>query len=106
MKSDIEFYSSRLPRLYETEDIPEEEKLVPLVFVSDAGWKWYPVEFDPDDHLFFGLVEGWEEEWGYFSLDELEEVHLSVSPLRIHIFETPQTLAEVRKTLNKKEELL
>jgi hypothetical protein len=34
---------------------------------------WYATEFDGED-LFFGLVDGLEKEFGYFSLSELESV--------------------------------
>jgi Protein of unknown function (DUF2958) len=33
---------------------------------------WYATEFDGQD-TFFGLVQGFEEELGYFSLHELAE---------------------------------
>ena len=36
-----------------------------------GDWTWYATEFDPDSRMFFGLVDGFEREWGYFSLDEL-----------------------------------
>jgi hypothetical protein len=33
---------------------------------------WYAIEYDPKERMFFGYVEIFEGEWGYFSLDELE----------------------------------
>ena len=36
---------------------------------------WYATEYDPTTKTFFGYVSifgGWNDEWGYFSLDELE----------------------------------
>jgi hypothetical protein len=42
-------------------------------FTPDSNWIWYPTEFDGDD-LFFGLVDGFEMELGYFALSELEGV--------------------------------
>jgi hypothetical protein len=41
-------------------------------FTPDSNWTWYAVEYDPDAKLFFGLVDGFEMELGYFSLTELE----------------------------------
>jgi|SRR5699024_2144028 len=68
----------KLPKLYETEDVPTEEKVAQVKFFSITnGWTWYGVEYDPNEKLFFGLVEGWETEWGYFSLEELEAVNAS-----------------------------
>ncbi len=39
-------------------------------FYPDFSWTWYAIEFDGDD-LFFGLVDGFERELGYFRLSEL-----------------------------------
>lgn len=41
-------------------------------FYPDFSWSWYAIEFDGDD-LFFGLVDGFERELGYFRLSELLE---------------------------------
>ena len=41
---------------------------------SGAG-TWYATEYDPNDKMFFGYVSifgDWNDEWGYFSLSELE----------------------------------
>ena len=43
-------------------------------FTPDSSWSWYALEFDPEERMFFGLVIGFEQELGYFSLDELEAV--------------------------------
>ena len=40
-----------------------------------GGWTWYATEFDGED-TFFGLVKGFEDEWGYFSLSELQSIKL------------------------------
>ena len=65
----------KLPKLYDTENVPESDKvLVVKYFCPWNSWTWYGVEYNPDERLFFGYVEGFEKEWGYFSLDELEEV--------------------------------
>ena len=42
------------------------------LFTPDSSWTWYVTEFDPEERLFFGLVIGFEQELGYFSLTELE----------------------------------
>lgn len=64
----------KLPKLYTTESIPTDEKVaVVKFFTPDSSWTWYAVEFDGED-IFFGLVDGHEKEWGYFSLSELQSV--------------------------------
>lgn len=61
---------ANLPGLYETEGQPLEDHVLEVKFFC-ANWTWYAAEYDPADRLFFGWVEGFEGEWGYFSLDEL-----------------------------------
>ena len=68
-----EWLKAQFPKLYSTEHTSD-----PLVickyFTPDAQWTWYATEFDGED-TFFGLVEGFEPELGYFSLAELQSVH-------------------------------
>ncbi len=66
---------SRLPALYATEAVPAEDKVAQVRFFTPwAGWTWLGIEFDPADRVFFGLVVGFETEFGNFSLDELVAV--------------------------------
>lgn len=62
----------RLPKLYETEHAKDPVVQVKF-FTPWTFWTWYATEFDGED-LFFGLVDGFEREWGYFSLAELEAI--------------------------------
>lgn len=39
-------------------------------FYPDFDWTWYGIEFDGED-IFYGYVEGFEGEYGNFSLSEL-----------------------------------
>lgn len=40
----------KLPRLYETEEIPTDEKVVQVKFFCITnGWTWYGVEYDPEE---------------------------------------------------------
>ncbi len=50
-------------------------------FTPDSNWTWWAFEFDGDD-TFFGLVQGFEEELGTFSLAELESV---TGPFGLHV---------------------
>lgn len=62
----------RLPKLKDTEN--EKDPIVQVKFFSPwMNWSWYVIEFDGDD-VFFGRVEGFEREWGYFNLSELESL--------------------------------
>ena len=65
-----------IPRLYETETIPADDKLIYFHFFI-FGFDWYIAEYDGDD-LFFGyaiLNEDWQNaEWGYISFSELASI--------------------------------
>ena len=63
---------NRLPPLYATQEVPDPVVQVKF-FTPWTGWTWYATEFDGVD-TFFGYVQGLEDEWGYFSLSELEQV--------------------------------
>ena len=60
-----------LPPLYGQEGTPD-----PIVyarfFTPDSNWTWLATEFDPEEGRFFGLVDGFARELGYFLLEELE----------------------------------
>ena len=62
----------RLPKLRETEG--QDYPIVQVKFFTpDSSWTWFAIEFDGKD-LFYGLVDGHCQEYGYFSLAELESV--------------------------------
>lgn len=64
-----------VPALYATEETPLADKTVHVKFFTPwSGWTWYLIEYDAADRLGFGLVDGLEAEFGYFSLDELEAI--------------------------------
>lgn len=55
-----------------------DNQTVPLsqikeVWESVSGWYWFVTEYH-EGSLAFGLVRGWETEWGYFDLDELRRL--------------------------------
>ena len=54
----------------------ERDPLIIAKFFNPAGaGTWYASEYDPDRRIFFGYVSifgDWNDEWGSFSLDELE----------------------------------
>lgn len=62
-----------LPPLHGTEN--ESDPIARVKFFTPwSNWTWYATEFDGED-TFFGLVDGFEKELGYFSLGELTSVH-------------------------------
>jgi Protein of unknown function (DUF2958) len=61
----------QLPKLYTQEKEPDA--IAHVKFFDPCGsWTWYATEFDGED-MFFGLVSGFDEELGYFTLSELQE---------------------------------
>jgi hypothetical protein len=58
-----------LPPLGAGDDDDSATALV-MFHSHDTHWKWFASEFDGDD-IFFGVVDGFEVEYGYFSLSEL-----------------------------------
>lgn len=65
-----------IPRLYESEAVPLENKLIHLHFFI-GGCDWYVAEFDGKDSLFgFAILnqDNQNAEWGYFSLSELKSL--------------------------------
>ena len=67
----------RIPGLYTQEG--ERDPIVQVKFFS-SSWTWYATEFCPHDERFFGWVEGMENEWGYFTLQELTETMIHGIP--------------------------
>ena len=65
-----------IPKLYTQEQV--DDPIVYLKFFDPSGsWTWFATEGERQsdgDFLFFGRVDGFESEFGYFSLRELESV--------------------------------
>jgi hypothetical protein len=65
----------QLPKLHEQEG--SDDHFVYIKYFFPAGnWTWFVTEGEPqdDDFLFYGYVIGLDEEWGYFTLKQLEEI--------------------------------
>ena len=62
----------QLPAMRATEGQGKEAVAQVKFFTPDSNWTWYGVEYDESQRMFYGLVDGFEKELGYFSLDELE----------------------------------
>lgn len=78
MKLITKVIEKRLPKLYSTENVEAEKKVAVFKFFAPwCNWRWYVVEgdkLDDGDFMFFGYVQGHENEWGYFLLSELEAI--------------------------------
>lgn len=70
----------QIPRLYDTEHIPTQDKLIYLHFFI-GGSDWFVAEFDGDDTFFGYVILNSDQqcaEWGYFSFSELKEVKVGM----------------------------
>lgn len=62
-----------IPKLHKQDSKGLNAVVYVKFFTPDSNWTWYATEFDGVD-IFFGLVDGLEKEFGYFSLTELQSV--------------------------------
>lgn len=71
-------------------------------FHPAGSWTWYATEYDPKEKMFFGYVKGFEDEFGYFSLAEMESIK---GPLGLGIerdlYFKERTLKEVLNAVGK-----
>ena len=79
MKLLTETIKKAMPALYSTE-LPTADrprKFICKFFDPCGSWSWYVMEGEERENgnwMFYGLVDGFEKEWGYFTLHELESV--------------------------------
>ena len=78
MKLLTEQIKNALPKLGDTESTAMGERDIVCKFFDPCGsWTWYVIEgeeTEDGDWQFFGLVDGFHKEYGYFTLSELESV--------------------------------
>ena len=86
----------RVPELYSQEDIDLEDKVVHAAYIIPfrSNWTWYMTEYDRESGDAFGLVVGFEPEWGYFNIEELKELQAQ----RLILEDFPKTFREIRDT--------
>lgn len=92
---------SKFPKLGDTERLdPKDIPIIAKFFDPCGSWTWYATEGERvgNDFIFFGLVRGFDNELGNFTLSELQEVK---GPLGLGIERDlhfgKHTLAEVMK---------
>lgn len=69
--------TDEIPKLYETEDIPAEKKIIYQKWeIPQIGFYWFIAELDKKENIAYGyanLNDDQFAEWGYISIDELRE---------------------------------
>lgn len=88
---------SSLPKLRQQSDSADPIVYVKFFFPA-SGWTWFVTEgeAETEDFLFFGHVIGFESEWGYFTLRELEEVEVSGLRVERDLFFEPMPFTKCR----------
>lgn len=92
-----------LPRLYEQQSV-DDPIVYAKFFFPGGGWTWFVTEGQPegDDFTFFGYVIGFEAEWGYFALSELEEVNVKGILIERDSYFEPSKLSACLSDLKKR----
>ena len=104
MKLLTEEIRKQLPPLYSQEKLAGKAVAYVKFFTPDSNWTFWATEFDGED-LFFGLVEGFCKEFGYFSLSELESIRGPYGlAVERDLWWKPKTLEEIAPELFRPEE--
>ena len=88
----------QIPKLYSQEHVKMQEKTVHAKFFFPAGnWTWFVTEGEDegDDYVFFGYVIGFEAEFGYFTLNELENINVNGLTVERDLHFKPGKFADV-----------
>ena len=90
-----------IPALYANENVKDYDDVLAIakLFSPYSRWTWYITEWQAETGLCFGLVEGFESEIGYFSLDELAEATVfgGVPAVERDLYWEPKTLGKIRR---------
>jgi len=102
----------KLPALYSQDGKGGKAVVYTKYFTPSSDWTWYATEGEAVlddsgseiDFQFFGLVDGFEKELGYFNLSELEAVKGPLGlPIERDLYFQPKTLEEIAPEMFKKE---
>ena len=83
-----------------SQDGVKDPIVVAKYFNPTGGQTWYATEYDPQDRIFFGYVSlfgDYNDEWGSFSLDELESfTGMFGLGIERDIYQDPQPISEYK----------
>ena len=87
-----------LPKLYDTEKTEVGNKIAYIRYHEiNSGWEWYLMEYNPDTKIAFGYVVGFDREFGYFSIEEMEQIDTIMLDEKF----TPIKFSELNKSTEK-----
>ena len=85
--------------LYSQENKGKDAKIICKFFNPCGTGTWYVLEAEKrgNDYLFFGIVDMYEREYGYFSLSELESVRLPFGlTIERDLYTAPKSVRELK----------
>ena len=88
----------KLPALYSQDDRGKNATIHAKFFTPDSNWTWYVIEIErlDNDVRFFGIVDGFVTEFGYFVLSQLEAIRGPMGlPVERDLYWEPQTVGKV-----------
>lgn len=87
---------SKIPELYDTTNTIDPICQVKL-FMPYGNFTWYIIELSVDKDVCYGYVVGLENELGYFSLKEIEDIKGSFSlQAELDTYFTPTKLSVIK----------
>ena len=72
----------KLPPIGHSIETKEEPQAIVKWFTPDSNWTWYVAEYNHETGMCWGLVDGFEKEFGYFTIDEIQKLK---GPLKLPI---------------------
>lgn len=94
MKMMTKALRKELPKLYSQDGLGMEAVAIVKYFHPFSSWTWYATEFD-GDNTFFGLVDGFDKELGYFNLSDFENTKLRGLPFERDLYFKPTKLEDL-----------
>ena len=92
----------KMPGLGAQEHLMEKAIAHVKFFTPDSNWTWWASEFCPETERFFGLVDGLEVEFGYFSLAELQSVRGALGlPIERDLHFSPTDFETIKKGIER-----
>ena len=92
--------AATIPALYANENVNDYDAVLAhaKLFSPYSNWTWYITELDPATGTCFGLVDGLEQEIGYFDLSELAETTVfgGVPAVERDLYWEPRTIGEIK----------
>ena len=89
----------KIPALGASQNVENSDDVVAQVklFSPYSNWTWFITEWEAETGLCFGLVEGFDTEWGYFGLGELAETTVfgGVPAIERDLYWEPKTIGEI-----------